>query len=252
MTIATAAPYLLLIGLISIAAIVNGMVGFGFALLAVNALALVLDAKSGVIVMSLLAPMMSGLQLWHHRSHLHLERRLWSMIGAALLGSIVGTQLLVLLPSPAVSLALGLFTIYFVLSSLRRERPPMAHTTQRWLGPVAGAIGGITNGALGASGPVFGTYLTAIGLRGREFAVAISAAFFTMGLLRVGLLIGFQQYTVPLVGLALLLAVPAVLVQRVGFHLQGRLDRTTVYRAVLVVLAVGGINLTIRGLLGLW
>jgi uncharacterized membrane protein YfcA len=128
----------------------------------------------------------------------------------------------------------------------------MAHTTQRWLGPVAGAIGGISNGALGASGPIFGTYLTAVGLRGREFAVAISAAFFTMGLLRVGLLIGFQQYTVPLVGLALLLALPAVLVQRVGFHLQGRLDRTTVYRAVLVVLAVGGINLTIRGLLGLW
>ena len=127
----------------------------------------------------------------------------------------------------------------------------MTRARQRWLGPVAGAIGGVTNGALGASGPVFGTYLTAIGLRGREFAVAISAAFFTMGILRVGLLAAFEQYTTPLVGLALVLAVPAVLVQRVGFHLQGRLDRQTVYRAVLVVLAIGGVNLTIRGILGL-
>jgi uncharacterized membrane protein YfcA len=251
MTLAAAAPYLLLVGLISIAAIVNGMVGFGFALLAVNALALVLDAKNGIIVMSLLAPIMSGSQLWHHRHRLVIERRLWPMIGAAVIGSVIGTQLLVVLPSEAVSIALGAFTIYFVLSSLRRERPPMTHATQRWLGPVAGAIGGLTNGALGASGPVFGTYLTAIGLRGAEFTVAISMAFFTMGVLRVGMLVALGQYSIPLLGLAFVLAVPAILVQRIGFHLQGRLDRQTVYRAVLIVLAVGGINLLWRGLVGL-
>lgn len=251
MTLAVAAPYLLLIGLISIAAIVNGMVGFGFALLAVNALALVLDAKSGVIVMSLLAPLMSGLQLWHHRRGLSIDRRLWSMLGAALVGSIIGTQLLIVLPAEAVSIALGAFTLYFVLSSIRRERPPMTHATQRWMGPVAGAVGGISNGALGASGPVFGTYLAAIGLRGAAFTIAISTAFFTMGLLRVGMLGALGQYTVPLLTLAAVLAVPAILLQRIGFHLQGRLDKATIYRAVLVVLAIGGVNLLVRGILGL-
>ncbi len=251
MTLAAAAPYLVLIGLIPIAAIVNGMVGFGFALLAVNALALVLDAKSGVIVMSLLAPMMSGLQLWHHRRQLVIERRLWSMIVAALIGSIIGTQLLIVLPAEAVSIALGAFTLYYVASSLRRERQPMAHATQRWMGPFAGAIGGISNGALGASGPVFGTYLTAIGLRGAAFTVAISTAFFTMGLLRVGMLGALGQYTTPLLVLALVLAVPSILVQRIGFHLQGRLDKETLYRAVLVVLAIGGLNLLVRGTIGL-
>ena len=72
-----------------------------------------------------------------------------------------------------------------------------------------------------------------------------------MGVLRVGLLAGFEQYTAPLVGIALLLLVPSIIVQRVGFHLQGRLDRRTVYRTVLVVLAIGGVNLVVRGLLAL-
>ena len=244
------APYLLLVGLVSISALVNGMVGFGFALLAVNALALVLDAKDGVIVMSLVAPLMSGLQLWHHRRRLGVGRRLRPLIAGALLGSLIGVQLLVLLPAEAVTLALGAFTIWYVLTSLR-ERPPMAAARQRWLAPIVGVGGGVANGALGASGPVFGTYLTAIGLRGAEFAVAISIVFFVMGVVRVGLLAAFDQYSTTTVSVALLIALPAILSQRVGFHLQGRLDRATIYRAVLVVLAIGGINLLWRGIDGL-
>jgi len=248
MPLADPALLVLLAVLVSIAALVNGMVGFGFALLAINALALVLSAKDGVIVMSLLAPLMSGSQLWHHRTRIGMVRRTRGLIIGALVGSVIGTQLLVILPAPAVSVALGIFTLWFVASSLRAERPPLTHGTQRWLGPVAGTVGGISNGALGASGPVFGTYLTAIGLRGAEFAVVISFAFFTMGILRVGLLVALQQYTAVLIVIAVTLAVPSMVVQRLGFRLQGRLPRVTIYRAVLIVLLVGGLNLLWRGL----
>jgi uncharacterized membrane protein YfcA len=251
MPLADPALLVILAVLVSIAALVNGMVGFGFALLAINALALVLPAKDGVIVMSLLAPLMSGSQLWHHRARLGIVRRTRGLIIGALIGSIIGTQLLVILPAAVVSLALGVFTLWFVVSSLRAERPPLAHATQRWLGPVAGVVGGITNGALGASGPVFGTYLTAIGLRGVEFAVAISFAFFTMGILRAGLLVVLDQFTTVLIVIAATLAVPSIVVQRLGFHLQGRLPRATIYRAVLIVLTIGGLNLVWRGLTAL-
>jgi uncharacterized membrane protein YfcA len=241
----------LLVTLVGASAIINGLAGFGFALLALNALALVLDTKDGVIVMSLLAPLMSGLQLLRHRYRLGVTRRLGPMIGGALAGSLIGTQLLILLPTPWVSIALGAFTLWFVASSLREERAPLAGQTQRWLGPVAGVIGGITNGALGASGPIFGTYLAAIGLRGADFAVAISIAFFTMGVLRVGLLGLLDQYESALVLLAVVLAVPAIGLQRIGFYYQGRLPRATVFRVVLIVLLVGGLNLIWRGIMNL-
>jgi uncharacterized membrane protein YfcA len=65
------------------------------------------------------------------------------------------------------------------------------------------------------------------------------------------LLAAFDQYSTTTVSVALLIALPAIMSQRVGFHLQGRLDRATIYRAVLVVLAIGGINLLWRGIDGL-
>ena len=56
-----------LLVLVVVAAFINGTIGFGFALLAVNALAFIFGAKSGLVVMSVLAPIVSGFQLWHHR-----------------------------------------------------------------------------------------------------------------------------------------------------------------------------------------
>jgi uncharacterized membrane protein YfcA len=241
---------ILLIGLlfvVSVSALVNGALGFGFALLAVNVLAIVLGTKEAVIVMSLVTPAMSGLQLVRHRRHAPDWRRFRTLLVAALVGSIAGTQLLVLLPAPMIGLALGAFTIYYVATSLRKERPPIAGSTEQRLAPVAGFIGGVTNSTIGASGPVFGSYLIALGLRGREFAFAISISFFSMGLLRIGLLAALDQYTAPLVTSAAAMFVPALASQRVGFWLQSRAPIHLLHRAVLIVLLVASANLLWRG-----
>ena len=241
----------LLVLAVSLAAFINGTIGFGFALLAVNVRAVVLGAKSGVVVMSLLAPIVSGLQLFPHRAFMPPWRRLAWLLGGALLGSIVGTQLLVVLPSPLISIGLGVFTVGYVALTLPGERPPLAGGTERRLAPLAGFVGGLSNGALGASGPVFGTYLTAIGLRGRDFAAAISGMFFTLSILRIGQLALLDQYAPSLLAIAALLIVPSVAVQRVGLWFRGRLPAALVYRGVLIVLALAGLSLIVRGVDGL-
>lgn len=238
--------FVALLALIVVAGFVNGTIGFGFALLAVNALALVLDPKSGVIAMSLITPIVSGLQTWHHRDRLPLARRLRTMLLGGIVGTMLGTQLLVLLPPVVIGAALGLFTVWFVFDSLRRRRPPLTGSTQRWLGPVAGLVGGISNGALGASGPVFGTYLVAIGLRAADFAFGISLVFFAMGVVRVGLLATLGQYTGTLVAIGLALAIPAVLAQHVGLWFKGRVPAEALYRGVLLFLFLAGANLLVR------
>jgi uncharacterized protein len=235
-----------LLVLIVVAGFINGTIGFGFALLAVNALAIVLDPKSGVIAMSLITPIISGLQVWHHRDRLPLARRLRILLIGGMVGTAVGTQLLVLLPSVAIGAALGVFTVWFVIDSTRRRRPPLTGAMQRWLGPVAGLLGGVSNGALGASGPVFGTYLVAIGLRAADFAFAISLVFFAMGIVRVALLSALGQYTAPLVVLGFALAVPALLAQHVGLWFKGRVPAEALYRGVLLFLFLAGANLLVR------
>lgn len=232
---------------VSISALINGMLGFGFALLAVNVLAVVLGAKEAVIVMSLVTPAMSGLQLVRHRRFAPSWRRFRVLLVGALVGSVVGTQLLVILPASVIAFALGAFTVYYVVTAMRADRPPIATSTERRLAPVAGFVGGVTNSTIGASGPVFGTYMVALGLRGREFAFAISLSFFAMGILRAGLLAALDQYTVALTTAALALFVPAVSSQRVGFWLQSRAPTRLIHRAVLIVLLVASVNLLWRG-----
>ena len=241
----------ILVGTVAVAAFINGTIGFGFALLAVNGLAVVLGARDGVVVMSLLAPFVSGLQLINHRAFAPPWRRLRSLLAGAIVGSVVGTQLLVVLPGSVISMALGLFTLWFVARSIRGERPPMGDRTERRLGPLVGFVGGVSNGTLGASGPIFGTYLTAIGLRGRDFAYAIALVFFLMSTLRIGLLAALDVYSQPLVVIAGVLLVPSLGVQLIGLHFRGRLPAAAIYRGVLVALGVGGATLIWRGIEGL-
>jgi uncharacterized membrane protein YfcA len=240
-----------LVAVVAVAALVNGALGFGFALLAVNALAFVLGAKSSVVLMGLVAPVISGLQIWHFRGHRGVLPRVLRMIGFALLGSVIGTNVLVFMPGWAISLALGLFTAWYVAGVLRGARPPMEPARAARLAPVAGLVGGISNGTLGASGPILGSYLVAIGLRGGDFAWGISAAFFSMGLVRLGLLAAFDQFTPALVVIAAILVLPSIAGQRVGFWLRGRLPAEQIERLVLVLLLLASANLLWRGLDGL-
>jgi uncharacterized membrane protein YfcA len=233
------------------AAFVNGVIGFGFALLAVNALAAVLGAKDGIIVLSLLTPLVSGLHVWRYRVHSATVSRLSTLVLAAVLGTVLGARILVLLPGSVISLALGLFTAFDALIELRGRRAPLATGTERRLAPVAGFVGGISNGTLGAAGPVLGTYLIAIGLRGGQFAFAISVVFFAMSIVRTAVLAGLGQYTSAIGLLGLILLVPSVVGQRVGFWLRGRLPAPTVERAVLGLLLLASLNLLYRGVEGL-
>jgi len=242
---------LLLIAAVFGAAFVNGIFGFGYALLAVVALGIAVGAKEGVIVMSLLTPLMSGMQLWRFRDRAGIWHRLRSLLAGAMVGSIIGTQLLVVLPGWAISLALGGFTVWYVAGMLRRERPPLHATTERRIAPAVGLVAGLSNGTIGASGPVLGSYLTAIGLRRQDFVAGISVVFFAMSIVRIGLLAALGQYTIPIGVAALALVAPSWIGQRVGFWYQGRLRAEVFQRAILGVLLLASALLLFRGIEGM-
>ncbi len=232
-------------------ALINGLIGMGLALVAVNVMANVMEPKSAVVIMSLIAPFMSSYQLWHNWGLIAGWERLRSMILGSIVGSIVGAQLLVMLPAWAIALALGLFTAQFVIDRMRHERPALAHHTERRLAPLVGFVAGTTNSALGASGPVTGSYLLAIGMRGRDFVFGISIVFFVQALVRMGSLAVLGQYTLPLAQLSLVLVWPALLGQYLGQRYQGHVKPTVFQRVLLVVLFVSAANMLLQGGRGL-
>jgi uncharacterized membrane protein YfcA len=232
------------------AAMVGGIAGFGFALIGLAALTLTLDPKAAVIAFSVVAPLLNVVQLFHHRSERRVASRLRTVLAFAAIGSVIGTTLLLALPSWVLSIALGCFALFYVASALRRGRPPLAERTERALGPVVGLAAGLFNGSLGASGPVLGSYLHAIGLRKRQFAFAISSVFLLMGVFRVASLTALGAYTLVSFGTSAALFVPAVVGQQVGFAVQSRIDQRRFEIAVLALLTLSAVNLIIKGISG--
>jgi uncharacterized membrane protein YfcA len=235
------------IAIVFLSALINGAVGFGFALLSVIALAFVVDPKTVVIVISIVTPIVSMSQVWHHRDRRAVLGRLGLLLAASAIGCIVGTQLLLVLPTWALSIAMGGFALTYVLTALRRGRPTMAAKTERALGPFVGFGAGVLNGAVGASGHILGPYLHAIGLHARDFAFAISSVFVLMSLVRIVMIAALGAYTTASLVLSALIVVPAIVGQRVGFVLQRRIDHRRFEMAVLVLVMLSGLNLVIKG-----
>jgi uncharacterized membrane protein YfcA len=232
---------------IFVASVVNGVAGFGFALVAVAALAVVLEPRPAVVLMSVITPLLQTFQLRYHWSYRSVTPRLVPMLVAAGIGTIIGSNLLVILPGYVLAIALGLFALWYVVSSLRKSPMLVTPETERRIAPIVGGAAGISNGALGASGPILGSYLLAIGLTGRWFVFAISITFAVMSAIRVATLAVLGEYTPAILVLGLALAIPAWLGQRLGFWLQGRLSAAAFQQVILVALLVASANLLYRG-----
>jgi uncharacterized membrane protein YfcA len=245
-------PLLLVLLVIAVfaGAISNGLIGLGMALFVVNVLAAAIGPKNAVVAMSIITPVTSGLQIWLNRSAVGVLPRILPVLAGAFVGSLIGAQLMLILPAWVISLALGAFTIHFVIDQARAERPQLAQRRERMFGPLAGLVGGTTNGAIGASGPVIGSFLLAIGLRAKEFVFGISVVFLFQGLTRGSLFLALGEYTAPIVITSVVLLAPALIGQQVGLRLRGRLNPLTFKRVILLVLFLSSLNLLYKGLDG--
>jgi uncharacterized protein len=237
-----------IVGVMVGAALLNGVAGFGFALLAVAGMAVVLEPRTAIILMSLVTPVLTTMQLRYHWVYRGVTVRLPMVLAGAAVGTVLGSQLLVILPVWALSITLGLFALWFGISSLKREPMKINPKLERRIAPGVGLLVGVTQGTIGASGPVLGSYLLAIGLRAREFIFGISLVFALMSFVRVVALAALDQYTLTRVAFGLSLVVPAFLGQQLGFRLQGRLSPVAFQRVIIAVLLLASANLLYRGI----
>ena len=239
--------YVLLVAVVLVAGFLNGAAGYGFAFVSVIGFALVLDPKLAVIVISLITPVLTSVQLHRHWAFRGVTWRIKALLAASLVGTVLGTQLLIVLPSYALAIMLAVFALWYAISSIRRGPRLMSARVERYAGPPVGLLAGILNGTVGAAGPLLGDYLLALNLKGRDWVFAISVVFWAMSLVRMAALAATDQYRLEIVLLGLGLALPAYLAQLGGFALQARLPAEILQRIILLILLLSGLNLLWRG-----
>ncbi|MFH5800106.1 TSUP family transporter [Haladaptatus sp. CMAA 1911] len=158
-TNATTTDLALFVALIVLAAMVKGMVGFGFALIATPLAASVMNVEIAVVVLAVPPWMINVFQVGETNTGLAYVRREWSLIGLALVGSVAGVFFFSAFKTSAlVTFLIGVVLFGYVLFQLGKGFVSVEGTHN----PVALGIVGLLEGfLLGAAnlGPLLPTYL---------------------------------------------------------------------------------------------
>lgn len=240
----TPADAAIVVGASFAAAVVAGLAGFAFGLVAAGLWLHVLTPAETALLIVACGALVQGLSVWQLRKALDLAR-LWPFIAGAAIGVPLGVLVLALAAPGTVRAGIGGFLVLYSLYGLLRP----ALGPVRGGGRIADGAVGMLSGALGgATG--FGGVLPTIwcGLRGwpkdaqRAVFQPVAVAIHVMAVVWFG---GSGVITARSAAL-FALALPAVVAGTwLGLKLYGRLDEAGFRRVVLILLLASGIVLVV-------
>jgi len=212
-------------------------------------LALVVDdVKTAVPLLIVPNLVMDGFQLQRQGPIGDAPRRLVPLLIFTIVGTIIGTKLLVMLSARAATLILGSFVLGFVALDLARVTPRIPRGFERRLAPPVGLVAGVMGGITNSPGTVLALYFVALGMDKREFVRSIALTFLVVKGVQLLTLAWYGLFGAHLVLGTLGLTVASLAGFWFGVRLQDSLDQRAFNRAVLVFLAILGVWLVARAL----
>jgi len=223
----------LIVGIVVVAGLAHGTLGFGFPLISTPLVALAVDVKTAVLVTVLpnivvnLISILRGGQ-WRQSLGRHWPLALW-----VVLGTLVGTRLLLTARPEPLQMLLALMIVLFLAQdrlrrldwSWVRRRPGLA-------GFAFGVTAGILSGAVNVALPPLVIYLLTLGLTPIALTQTLNLCFISGKLVQAGSLVAGDASSVGLLEASLPLVPVAALAVFVGMRLQSRISVET-YRALL-------------------
>lgn len=247
---------LLLAGIVLVAGVVNGIAGFGLAVIGTMALASILPPATAVVIMIL--PILAvNILLLDELSYSDLRlcgRRFWPLIVSALIGTIVGMTFLDRIPEALLRIGLGLIALGFVLSTQNvisfkvfeqardrcfvENRPAMVG-----IGAISGVIFGGTN-----VGVQLVAYLRSCDLRHELFIGVVAMVFVGINAVRVGIAIVIGLYSSwDIAILSVITMISAVIGVLLGKALQKKSSERIQHTLVIGLLIIIGTRLILDG-----
>lgn len=228
-----------------LAAIVRGFSGFGFSLLTIISLSLVMPPASIVPAMFMLE-IAAGIHLLPSIRH---EVR-WRSIGVLMVAIVVamplGVYALATFPAAGMKVALSLVVIAaaaLLLAGYRLTRMPTTGETA-----LTGFASGLLNGAFGIGGPPIIIFFLGSPLGLAAGRASMIATFLGMDLVGLPLLFAFGLVNPDSLTLFVILLAPLLTGIVIGNRLIGRFSEKAVRRAVLVLLIVMSVAIGAQGL----
>ncbi len=207
-----------------------------------------MDVKTAVAVSIVPNIVMDGVQAFRRGGVLGSVRRLAALLLGGLLGMVLGTRLLVVLPPRAALAILGGFLLTFVALSASGLSPRVPARWERWLSPPAGFLAGVIGGLTNVPGTPLVLYFQALSMDKQEFVRSVALAFLVYKLVQLGATAWYGLLTGPLLLASLGLTVVALGGFALGLKVQDYLAERTFNRAVLAFIGLLGAWLVLRAL----
>ncbi len=235
-----------------LAGFVKGAVGFAMPTVMISGLASFLPVETALAALIMPTLVTNLWQAARQGLKLALEsvKKFRVYLSMSVLFTALGAQMVRILSQEVLFLLIGVPVVLFALLQLFsvRFRVPERRRTlvELLVGSGAGTIGGIS----GVWGPPLVAYLTAINtpkqeqMRVQGLVFGLGAVALALGHIKSGVL---SAATFPL---SMAMLVPAIVGMVFGLMLHDRLPQQAFRRATLVVLALAGLNLIRRGLMG--
>jgi len=232
-----------------VAGTVKGTAGLGFPTLATPLLSLAVDVKTAVVLLILPNIVMDGIQFVRRGAATETIRRLVPLLIGGAIGTVVGTRLLVVLPTRTVLLLLGGFVVAFVALNATRFSPRLPRAWEPWAGPVAGFVAGVVGGITNVPGTPLAIYFYALGMSKTDFLASTAFTFLIYKLVQIGAVAWYGLLTTALAATSVALTGIALAGFVIGLWIQNRLDQRAFNRAVLALLGALGLWLIVRSVL---
>ncbi len=247
----------LVVAVVTFAGVVNGLAGFGFAVVGTTTLAMTIDPATAVVMM-IIPILAANLALVRGLSPEELHScgvRFAPLVLSALVGTLVGMAVLDRLPDAPLRIGLGLVSLGFVLTLQRRVSVPglsrvkdgcFVETPVAMIG--VGSVSGLLFGATNV-GVQLVAYVRSCDLRHGLFIGVVALVFVGINVVRVGGAGVLGLYPdVGFVLLSLFAAIPAVLGVTIGTRVREYIADRTRRTVVLGLLTVIGVRLLLGGL----
>lgn len=240
----TATTLLFLVAIATLAALVQGTVGFGVAIVATPVFATIIDPTMAVVVLTVLPWMTNVFQIGETRTGLAYVREEWALLGLAGAGTIVGVYFLsVFRVGSVIPFLMGVLIVGYVVFEVATG----FITIERAHHPGALGVIGFLEGFLIAAanmGPPLPAYLHTFERNPERYVGGMAMVFGLINTIRLvfmyplGLLTPYRLWlgaTIALVGVGGLFL--GTYLRRMG------LDQKNFDRAVIALLLVVGVNL---------
>ena len=224
---------------ISVGGLLKGVISFGFPLIALPILSLVLPPKSAIFLLFFSLIFLNIREIKFN--NLKNYKRIIPLGSGIFIGIIVGSIIFHKVENEFISKMIGLTIILSAITNFYGLKINQSLLINKWFSLSYGLFAGLIGGMTTIVGPLIVIYLVSLNLKKQQFSEMVSLSVFSCLAPLYGIFFIYQNVTFNDFFISALISIPAVLMQIIGFKIRDIIPQKTFKNITLSILVIIGI-----------